>query len=242
MDNISAIIDVSDAIMVARGDLGAEIDFELLPAIQDEIVALCRDRGVPVIIATHMLESMIEHPMPTRAEVTDIAHAAMTGADATMLSGETASGLHPLESLAAMNKILRATEKHIARFPLTSRMPVHNEREARAEAAVTLSDSSEASAIIVFTKTGRTAREVSKFRPLIPIVAITDNPQTERSLSITYGIHPIIIKFLSPEETAASGICAAADQEIVSKGDKVVLLSDIESPKAPVQSVQVRTV
>src|SRR3989338_1970896 len=110
LENLEEIIAVSDAVMVARGDLGSEIPFEQMPVVQDPIVSLCRQAGKPVLVATHMLESMIENPMPTRAEVTDIAHAAVTSTDVTMLSGETASGLHPRESLDAMDRVLRETE------------------------------------------------------------------------------------------------------------------------------------
>ncbi len=243
VENISEIIDASDAIMVARGDLGTDLPFEELPAIQDEIVTMCRDRGKSVIVATHMLESMIEHPMPTRAEVTDVAHAAMTGADATMLSGETAAGKFPFKALEAMSKVLSATEHHKSRFSSFKRMPVHNEREARAEAAVTLSESAQANAILVFTRTGRTAQEVCAFRPEMPIIAATDGVRTQNGLTLSYGVHPIIISFEgSAEDTIGAGIEAAKKTGIVKSGDSIVLLSDTDAKDAPVQSVQVRQI
>ncbi|MDP7454612.1 MAG: pyruvate kinase [Candidatus Peribacteraceae bacterium] len=242
VEHISEIIEVSDAIMVARGDLGTNLPFEEIPTIQDKIVTLCRDKGIPVIVATDMLESMTEHPMPTRAEVTDVAHAAMTGADATMLSGETAVGQFPFKAIEAMSKVLIATEKHKSRFP-SLRMPVHNDREARAEAASTLSDSANADAILVFTRTGRTAQEVCSFRPMVPIIAATENLETKRKLTLCYGVHPIKIEFGStPEDTIIEGIRAAKELELIKEGQSVVLLSDTEAKDAAVQSVQVRTV
>ncbi|MCF7844476.1 MAG: pyruvate kinase [Kiritimatiellales bacterium] len=242
VDNFSEILAVSDAIMVARGDLGTDIPFEELPVIQDEMVSRCRDQGIPIIVATHMLESMTDHPMPTRAEVTDVAHAAMTGVDATMLSGETAAGKYPIKAVEAMNKILTTTEKHLSRFPESVRMPVHNEREARAEAAVTLSASSNADALLVFTRSGRTAREVSKFRPYVPILALTNEQKTQQNLQLCYGIHPLLIDFKDPEATVQIGINAAKEAGFVQKGNSVTLLSDTEAKNAPIQSVQVREV
>lgn len=240
VENISEIIEVSDGIMIARGDLGTDLPFEELPPLQDEIVIQCRDRGVPVIVATHMLESMIEHPMPTRAEVTDVAHAVMTGADATMLSGETAAGNFPLKAIEAMSRIQNYTENHLSRFPRNYEMPVHNEREARAEAAVTLSESAEASLIFVFTRTGKTAKEVSKFHPKKPIIAFTDSSSIQRTLKLCYGIHPYVIPFTDPESTVTEAFKTAIKYELVKEGDDVVLLSDIEAKDATVSSVQVR--
>lgn len=242
VEHISEIIEVSDAIMVARGDLGTNLPFEEIPVIQDQIVSLCRNKGIQVIVATDMLESMTEHPMPTRAEVTDVAHAAMIGADATMLSGETAVGKFPFKAIEAMSKVLSATEKHKSRFPLL-RMPVHNDREARAEAAAFLSDSAQANAILVFTRTGRTAQEICSFRPSVPIIAATEDVGTKRKLTLCYGVHPIQIKFGStPEDTIVEGIKTAKEFGFIEEGQNIVLLSDTEAKDAVVQSVQVRKV
>jgi len=241
VEHIGEILDATDAIMVARGDLGADVPFEELPIIQDDIVMRCRDRGIPVIVATHMLESMIEHPMPTRAEVTDVAHAAMMGADATMLSGESATGMYPQRSVEAMDRILRSSEEHLARFSRVHE-PVHNEREGRAEAAVALARTSSASAILVFTKTGNTVLEVSKFRPHRPIIALTDTASLQGKLQLSYGVYPLVIPFSDAEATVQSGLRSAIEASIIHVGDSVVLLSDIQTKDAPVQSVQVRTV
>ncbi len=238
--NIQEIINAADAVMVARGDLGAELPFETLPVLQDEIVARCRGVGKPVIVATQMLESMIVQPTPTRAEVTDIAHAATTEADATMLSGETAAGKHPLLALQAMDRVLRATEEHLARFPHGSE-PIQSERQARAEAAHTLALSSSADAIIAFTRTGQTARDLSKFRPRIPIFAFMDEESIARKLRLSYGVYPCLATLEDdPEKTVAAALAFCKKHDLLQKGDKVVIVSDTRAHEQLVNTVQLR--
>lgn len=241
-ENLANIISVSDGIMVARGDLGTDIPIEELPAIQDEIVARCRDAGKPVIVATHMLESMISFPLPTRAEVTDVAYAAMTRADATMLSGETATGKHPAKCVDMMDRILRATESHNARLHERPAGAVHNEREARAEAAVTLSHSTDAQAIVVITKSGQTAREIAKFRPTIPVIACAPTASVRQKLSLNFGVSPVLAAFTDPETTIEAGIAAARKAGLLKKGMRVVLLSDAPAKGGNVSTVQMRTI
>jgi pyruvate kinase len=242
IDNLAEIIEASDAIMVARGDLGSDIAFEELPALQDETVTRCRDLGIPVIVATHMLESMIEHPVPTRAEVTDVAHAAMTGADAAMLSGETAVGKYPIRAVEAMARTLIKTEEHLRRFPHDIEIPVHDDREARAEAAVSLASTTAAQAILVFTRTGQTAREVTKFRPSAPVIALTATESVRRQLSLVYGVRAVMIPFSKAEDTVQIALQTAEKMGLITKGQQVVLLSDTDAKDSPVSSVQVRTV
>lgn len=243
VQNVSEILHAADALMVARGDLGAEVPFERVPVIQDEIVALCRGAGKPVIVATHMLESMIQNPMPTRAEVTDIAHAAAIGADATMLSGETASGKYPFAAIEAMDRVLRATEAHRKRFIPTEDAGVHNEREARAEAAVTLASSTSASALLVFTRSGQTAIDVSKFRPAIPIFACTDRPDVQRKLQLSFGVFPACIPLASdPEKSIENSFVALKGSSLLSSGDRIVLVSDTLAHEQTVNTVQLRVV
>lgn len=238
--NIREIISAADAVMVARGDLGAELPFETLPVLQDEIVARCREVGKPVIVATQMLESMIVQPTPTRAEVTDIAHAATTEADATMLSGETAAGKHPLLALQAMDRVLRATEEHLAHVP-RSREHVQNERQARAEAAHTLAFSSNADAIIAFTHTGQTARDLSKFRPRIPIFAFTDDERVTRKLQLSYGVYPCLAALEEdPEKTVAAALAFCRDHALLRHGQKAVIVSDARAHEQLVNTVQLR--
>ena len=240
--NLGEIIEASDGIMVARGDLGTEIPIEDLPASQDEIVSRCRDAGKPVIVATQMLESMIVNPLPTRAEATDISHAATTRADATMLSGETSVGRYPVKCVETMDRILRETEAHEARIHHRFEGAVHNDREARAEAAVSLAHSTHADAIFAFTKTGRTARDVTRFRPSIPVIACTPNDRTRRKLALLYGVFPLLTPFSTPEETVNAGIEAARKTGLVASGAQIVLLADTQAKDAPVSTVQMREI
>ena len=243
VENIAEIVHAADAIMVARGDLGAELPFERLPVIQDEIVARCREVGRPVIIATHMLESMIAQPIPTRAEVTDIAHAAMTQTDATMLSGETAAGKHPLLALEAMDKVLRATEEHLAVFRINQPEPVQSERQARAEAAFTLAESTNAKALLTFTRTGQTARDLAKFRPRIPVLAFTDDEATQRKLSLSYAVAPFVMKLdKDPEKTVLQALAHVKEAGLLHTGDRVVIVSDAQAHEQLINTVQLRVV
>jgi len=241
-ENLASIIAASDGIMIARGDLGTDIPIEELPAYQDEIVIRCRDAGKPVIVATHMLESMSAFPIPTRAEVTDVAHAATSRADATMLSGETATGKHPVKCVEMMDRILRATETHEARLQERPEVAVHNEREARADAAVTLAYSTRADAIVAFTRSGQTPRDIAKFRPMIPVIAITPEATVQRKLSLIYGVCALQVPFAAPETTIASGIEAAKRRGIVKRGMRVVLLADAPTHDQNVSTVQMRDI
>lgn len=243
VQNMRDILAVSDGIMIARGDLGAEMPFEKVPVIQDELVALCKDAGKPVIVATHMLESMIHSPMPTRAEVTDIAHAATTRTDATMLSGETASGLYPLAAVNAMDRVLRETELHIMRSFKMEKRQVASEREARAEAAVSLALSTNAAALIVMTRSGRTALDVCAFRPSIPILAFTNSEFVQHSLLLSFGILPLIVAFdADPEATVRGALSAAVRLGLLRKGNRVVLVSDTKAHELVVNTIQMRDV
>ncbi len=225
--NIREIIGASDAIMVARGDLGADMPFENLPAVQDEIVSRCRDAGKPVIIATHMLESMKEHPVPTRAEVTDVAHAVATGADATMLSGETASGCHPVVALQAMARIQIATEQHLVRLKTGYDIRFKDSTEEEMNSAVTVAEKEGAEAFIVISETGRTARTISKFRPKIPIITLTKSRTIQRSLLLCYGVCPLYVSFdASDDVTMERGIALALRENLLRKNQRVLLLKD----------------
>lgn len=241
VENIVEIIHAADGIMIARGDLGAELPFEKLPVIQDDIVDRCREIGKPVIVATHMLESMIVQPTPTRAEVTDIAHAATTGTDATMLSGETAAGKHPLLALEAMDRVLQATEDHLSRFGPEREEAVQSERQARAEAAFTLAESTEAKALITFTKTGQTARDLAKFRPRIPVLTFTDEEDVQRKLSLSYGVFAFFLKLANdPEESVKRALEQCRTSGFLQQGDKVVIISDAQAHEKLINTVQLR--
>jgi pyruvate kinase len=241
VDNIEAIIEASDGIMVARGDLGAELPFELIPAIQDRIVELCRKAGKPVIVATHMLESMIHNPMPTRAEVTDVAHAAITRADVTMLSGETAAGKHPLRAVEAMARILRETETHLEPTFPREVLDEAPERQARAEGAVTMASALRAPAIAVLTRTGNTARAISKYRPLCPVFAFSDDPTVVRALQLHYGIQPHAGELHEDREKSVEEALKIVKQAAGLKtGTRIVVVSDTITKDGPISTVHVR--
>lgn len=189
--NFRAILDATDAVMVARGDLGVEIPAEKVPIIQKEIIAACNRVGKPVITATQMLESMISHPRPTRAETSDVANAILDGTDAIMLSGETASGRFPLEAVRTMVKIALDVE----RVPFPRRSTAFTPSPERISDAVALSactaaETLKAKALVVFTQSGSTAALMAKFRPTLPIIALTPDPAIQRRLTLYRGVRP----------------------------------------------------
>ncbi len=243
--NIDAIIDAADSVMVARGDLGAEVPFERVPAIQDMIVRKCRHKGKPVDVATQMLESMIENPMPTRAEVTDIAHAATTRTDMTMLSGETAAGQHPLASVEAMSKILEETEKHQMSDHQADTVCMLGERGALAEAAVSMAISLGSPAILVLTRSGKTAQAVSQLRSNLPIIACTTDPRVERFMQMLHGVFPVHIEKdddKDTDKTLSLAYAAAIKKGLLTPGQQVVVVADTQTVDGPVHSVHVRKV
>jgi pyruvate kinase len=187
--NLDAILAVSDGVMVARGDLGVEMSPETVPVVQKRIIALAREARLPVITATQMLESMTENPRPTRAEASDVANAVLDGSDALMLSGETARGKYPIESVQMMDRIIRETESSVASF-LHPRPAQRNVAETTAELICHASDELHMKAIAVFTETGFTARLISQHRPRPPIVAFTPFGETRRRLALLWGVLP----------------------------------------------------
>ncbi len=226
-----AILDAADAIMVARGDLGVEIPPEDVPIHQKAIVRQCNAAGKPVIIATQMLQSMIENPRPTRAEASDVANAILDGADAVMLSGETAVGRYPVEAVAMMGKIARATEAH---FPYGARL-----RDAADVRAATITDAISqatceiaqelgAQAIIASTRSGHTARMVSKYRPQTPILAPTPDPKVAARLALAWGVEPLLVpQFDTTDEMIARAVDAAKGRGLVRAGDLVVITAGV---------------
>ncbi len=249
VDNIDAIIDASDGVMVARGDLGAEVPFEDVPRIQEMIVAKCRLKSKPVIVATHMLESMILSPMPTRAEVTDIAFAAKMQTDSTMLSGETTTGLYPFKSVAAMDRVLRATEliepnyRTMHESETLAHVAIDMPRKEQALAASVLATKLQADAIIAISKHGNTARAISNCRPLVPIHAFVETESCCRKLMLVWGIIPHSIKFSSDRrETLDRALSFIAKEKQLKKGQRIVIVSDIRTGKTPIMTIQIRTI
>jgi pyruvate kinase len=190
--NQKEIVEAADGIMIARGDLGVEISLEKVPIIQKEIIELCRELEKPVIVATQMLESMVKGPVPTRAEVSDVANAIFDGADALMLSEETSIGNYPVESVKTMARIAAEADSKIRTGP-TNIHAHRNIATAVAHAACVLAQVMEAEAIITFTETGSTALRVSKHRPDIPIFGVVTGDRALRRLALFSGVHPLRI-------------------------------------------------
>ena len=229
---IDSIMQVSDGIMVARGDLGIELPAEQVPLIQRDLIEKARQSGVPVIVATQMLESMMDHSRPTRAEVTDVAGAALLSADAAMLSGETAAGHYPLEAVQTMDRVLREVERHqwqegaFAREPIADRgSKTHFIRESMAHAAVQLAGDLDLEAIVVPTHTGTTARIVATHRPLAPTVGVCSSDRVCRRMTLHWGIVPFLIS--EADTTQWRRICGLIAQqcELGRSGHDVLLVS-----------------
>lgn len=195
---IDEIIEESDGIMVARGDLGIEIASEKVPMVQKNIIDQCRQAGKPVITATQMLDSMIHNPRATRAESSDVANAVLDGTDAVMLSGETAAGDYPIESIKTMDKICRSVEGNAPHIynSLSYRKPEWKEKqiiESLAYSCVLLARNVDARVISTITHSGSTARRIAKFRPRVPIIAFTESEEVRRQLGLVWGVRPVII-------------------------------------------------
>jgi pyruvate kinase len=227
VENIDDIIRVSDGVMVARGDMGVEIPFEELPAIQKKIIRKCYGAGKPVITATQMLDSMIRNPRPTRAEITDVANAIYDGTSAIMLSGETSVGKYPVESLLTMSKIATEAERdidYVKRFN-ESRVPVsQNVTNAVSRAACETAHILRAAAIVTVTKSGHTANMVSKYRPACPILAYTAYRKVYNQLSLSWGVVPDLAERKdSTDEIFLQAASRASASKILKNGDLVVI-------------------
>ena len=222
--NLHEIMAVSDGIMVARGDLGVEIPFEELPDIQKYIIKECRIFGKRVITATEMLESMIHNPRPTRAEISDVANAVYDGTSAVMLSGETAAGAYPAESVRAMAKIVERAESNSEYIQKIDDFKIKSSSEALSHSASTLAKDLNAQAIVVCTKTGVTARMVSRFRPSINIIGITTDVRAYRKLGLSWGVLPALAEeYTSIDILFYFAKKIAKESGLVKKGDTIVL-------------------
>lgn len=241
--NLDDIITEADGIMVARGDLGSELPVEEVPLIQEEIVNKCLKVGKPVIVATHLLESMINLPTPTRAEVADIAHAVRQRTDALMLSGETAVGDHPFKSVIVMDNVARRMEKKAGEESFVSVPKSNNPKLEMVRSASSMANNIRAKAIIVFTKRGFTATLVSWCRPNSPIYAFTQDINVMRKLGLYWGVEANLLKLEeNPERTVKEALTFLKGKGQVEKKDKVVIVSDILAGKEMVESVQIREI
>ncbi|NFS15252.1 pyruvate kinase [Clostridium botulinum] len=231
VDNIDSILEISDAVMVARGDLGVEIPIEQVPAVQKMIIQKCNAAGKPVVTATQMLDSMIRNPRPTRAEVSDVANAILDGTDAIMLSGESANGTYPVEAVRTMAKIAAETEKQLAH-----KVAYSNDKSSMSEvisrAACNAANELEATAIISSTQTGATAKRISKSRLDCTIIAVTPDEVVAKQLAFSWGVYPIVAdKMSSTDEMMTKSVEIAKEHNYVKNGDTVVLAAGVPVDK-----------
>ena len=230
VSNLPEILDAADGIMVARGDMGVEIDFAEIPLIQKNMIARCVACGKPVITATQMLDSMMENPRPTRAEITDVANAIYDGTSAIMLSGETAAGKYPVEAVQTMDAIARKTESNIdricpAKTPKRTRLSI---TAATAHAACTTAEDIGADAILTVSQRGITAQMVSRFRPAATVVALLLDPQVQRQMALYWGLVPITMpRASSTDQLVDLAIQSAQEAGLVKHGDLVVVTAGV---------------
>jgi len=247
--NIAAILDAADAIMVARGDLGVELPPRKVPIIQNKLIRLANNANKPVIVATQMLESMIEHSRPTRAEVTDVSAACLAGADAVMLSAETASGKYPVETLDIMDSILRETESYQF-FALKGQFggDIHTCKDNSVEDAIgcataQLSRDLMVRAIFVLTRTGESAIMISSDRPAAPIIALTQSDKIAHRLNLYWGIQPIVVhKDLTLSEYLKRGEEIMKKIDIARKGDYLLMISGLGGKNLTTNSIVIHQV
>ena len=235
VNNLESILEVSDGIMIGRGDMGVEIPYEELPDIQKTIINACRMAGKRCITATEMLESMIKQPRPTRAEISDVANAVYDGSSAVMLSGETAAGLYPVQAVAAMARIAQQAESK-QQFIQTieeSRYRIRGLADALSHSACTLARDVRAKAIVVCTRTGGTAKMVSRFRPMIDIIGMTTDERSYRKLALSWGVLPVMSEeYNSVDVLFHFAKCAARDSGLVKKGDTIVITGGTPNGKS----------
>ncbi|MDR1464512.1 MAG: pyruvate kinase [Oscillospiraceae bacterium] len=231
IENFHEILEVSDGIMVARGDMGVEVAYERLPGLQKKFIRACYRAGKMVITATQMLESMVANPSPTRAEITDVANAVFDGTSAVMLSGESAAGAYPVRAVEVMAKIAEQAEADCFAMSVFEGFHYDNDGDttnAICDATCTTARDIHAAAIIAVTKSGQTARRMSKFRPYEPIVAATPKLKTFHQLSLSWGVYPVLAQIQSSSDALFRHAVDCAQQiDMVKNGDLVVITAGI---------------
>ena len=226
IENLEGILRVADGVMVARGDLGVEMNPERVPVVQKNIIARAREFRRPVITATQMLESMTENPRPTRAEASDVANAIFDGSDAVMLSAETASGKFPVEAVSMMARIIGEAEASITEFPRPATQEKLKVAETVAELVCHASRELHLKWIVVFTHSGFTARLISRYRPLVPIAAFAPEPETRRRMALLWGVAPLEIANLRKvEQLAEISEKRLLREKLVRKGDVIAIVA-----------------
>ena len=243
ISNLEDIVKASDGLMVARGDLGIEIPYETLPLVQRRAVRTCQRLGKPVIVATQMLESMIHNPLPTRAEVTDIANAVFEQADCVMLSGETTVGKYPVECVNVMNRIINSVEAQADRKTNDS-IILKSPKTLMLKSAMILSDELPNCAILVFTRSGLLARTLSALRPKkSPIFAFTDIPEIFQNLLIYWGVEPFLMDFSDePETTIQNAFTRLKSRGWVESRSHMVVVTNVLADKKVIDTIQYRSV
>jgi len=241
--NLESIVRVADAVMVARGDLGIEIDYHILPLVQTRIVEACMAEGKPVIIATHLLESMISAPMPTRAEISDISNAVRERADAVMLSGETTTGLYPLECVDVMKHIIHSVEPTEKRM-LNETIRLREPKAKMLKAAASLAEAVENSGIVVFTRSGFLAYTLGALRAVgVPIYAFTDDEAVFRQMLLPWGVEPFLMPFSDdPEETIKNAMAYLKRREWCDIGSWLVVITNALAHGKVIDTIQLRQV
>lgn len=231
VENIDEILKVVDGVMVARGDLGVEIPTEDVPLIQKQLIKKCNSVGKPVITATQMLESMSINPRPTRAEASDVANAIMDGTDAIMLSGETASGMYPVEAVATMAQIARRVEEDFLYDETMVKRQLAMEittTEAVSNATVHIASNLDATAILTLTETGYTPRMVSKYRPQSIVVAVTPHEKIIRQMQLNWGVYPILAPISkNSDELVETAVVRSLEEGLIAEGDLVVITAGL---------------
>ena len=233
LENIESIIRASDGVMVARGDLGVELPFEQVPLAQKRIISLCNRLGRPVITATQMLESMVTHPRPTRAEASDVANAIIDGTDAVMLSAETAAGQYPRLAVEAMNRIISEVEQQASGFQRETQRSDGVGTAMSTEFAIAAACNAAAGmlktpCLIVFTKSGFSSRVVASQRPTVPILVLTDQPRTYRQLALVWGVIPELVPHCSTyEEMVRLALDVVRRRALARNGDRVIVTAGV---------------
>ncbi|MCT8137397.1 pyruvate kinase [Anaerobacillus sp. CMMVII] len=231
VDNIDEILEVSDGLMVARGDLGVEIPAEEVPLVQKNLIKKCNSLGKPVITATQMLDSMQRNPRPTRAEASDVANAIFDGTDAIMLSGETAAGTYPVESVQTMNKIAVRAESALKYEEVLKRKGRESQRtitDAISQSVAHTALNLDAAAVVTATESGHTARMISKYRPKSPIVAVTHSEEVCRKLALAWGVYPQLgTKATSTDEMLEIAVQEAVKTDFIDHGDLIVISAGV---------------
>lgn len=250
LECLEDIVDATDAIMVARGDLGVEIDIAETPVAQKRIIRVCRSKIKPVIVATQMLESMHHHSRPTRAEVSDVANAILDGADACMLSGETAIGDHPIKALQTMNHIMCCTENDLASTAISFAQKqhrkvgrVHEVTSAMTEAATNVAESINAKLVVIATRSGNTAWVKSQSRSIIPTLGVSESVETLRRMNLMWGIKPFHVDTVGDPAEFIEAMCTwGRENDLLEAGDRVVFMTGTKLVDKVHNSVVVHTV